>query len=86
MVGETWENWQDNIRRTIELSPDSVTIYQMELPFNTVYSKDILGNKIETPVADWPTKRAWVDYAFDELLAAGYHVSSAYTWSKIPPR
>jgi hypothetical protein len=22
---------------------DSVTIYQMELPFNTVYSKDILG-------------------------------------------
>ena len=43
------------------LSPDSVTIYQMELPFNTVYSKDILGNQIETPVADWPTKRRWVD-------------------------
>ena len=39
MVGETWDNWQDNIRRTIELSPDSVTIYQMELPFNTVYSQ-----------------------------------------------
>ena len=68
MVGETWDNWKDSIRRTIELSPDSVTIYQMELPFNTVYSQDILGNHIETPVADWPTKRAWVDYAFDELL------------------
>ena len=77
MVGETWDNWRENIRKTIELSPDSVTIYQMELPFNTVYSKDILGNQIETPVADWPTKRAWVDYAYDELLAAGYHVSSA---------
>ena len=37
---------------------------------------------IETPVADWPTKRAWVDYAFDELLAAGYAVSSAYTLVK----
>jgi oxygen-independent coproporphyrinogen-3 oxidase len=37
MVGETWENWQDNIRRTIELSPDSVTINQLELPFKTVY-------------------------------------------------
>ena len=23
--------------------------------------KDILGNQIETPVADWPTKRAWVE-------------------------
>ena len=77
-------NWQGNIRRTLELAPDSVTIYQMELPFNTVYSQDILGHKIETPVADWPTKRAWVDYAFDELLAAGYHVSSAYTLVKDP--
>lgn len=82
MVGETWDNWRENIRRTIELSPDSVTIYQMELPFNTVYSADILGNKIETPVADWPTKRAWVDYAFTELAAAGYSVSSAYTMVK----
>ncbi len=79
MVGETWENWRDNIRQALELSPDSVTIYQMELPFNTVYSQDILGNKIETPVADWPLKRAWVDYAFDEFLAAGYQISSAYT-------
>jgi oxygen-independent coproporphyrinogen-3 oxidase len=82
MVGETWDNWKDNIRRTIELDPDSVTIYQMELPFNTVYSRDILGNQIETPVADWPTKRAWQNYAYDELLAAGYKVSSAYTLVK----
>jgi oxygen-independent coproporphyrinogen-3 oxidase len=79
MVGETWDNWKDCIRRTIDLAPDSVTIYQMELPFNTVYSQDILGNHVETPVADWPTKRAWVDYAYDEILAAGYSVSSAYT-------
>ena len=86
MVGETWDNWKDCVRRTIELSPESVTIYQMELPFNTVYSKDILGNKIETPVADWPTKRAWVDYAFDELAAAGYQVSSAYTMVKDPDK
>ncbi|HEX3659293.1 MAG TPA: coproporphyrinogen-III oxidase family protein [Pirellulales bacterium] len=82
MVGETWDNWRDTVRKTIDFSPDSVTIYQMELPFNTVYSQDILGNRIETPVADWPTKRAWVDYAFDELQAAGYHVSSAYTLVK----
>jgi len=84
MVGEKWDNWKENIRKTIDLSPDSVTIYQMELPFNTVYSKDILGNQIETPVADWPTKRAWVSFAYDELLAAGYHVSSAYTVVKDP--
>jgi len=86
MVGETWDNWKENIRKTIELSPESVTIYQMELPFNTVYSKDILGNQIETPVADWPTKRGWLNYAYDELQAAGYSISSAYTLVKDPAK
>lgn len=79
MVGETWDNWKENIRKTIELSPESVTIYQMELPFNTVYSKDLLGNTKESPVADWPTKRAWVQYAFEQFQQSGYSISSAYT-------
>ncbi len=82
MVGETWDNWRENIRRTIEMSPESVTIYQMELPFNTIYSKDMLGNKTESPVAPWQTKRDWVDFAFDELIAAGYKISSGYTLVK----
>jgi oxygen-independent coproporphyrinogen-3 oxidase len=86
MVGDTDEKWREAVRRGLELEPDSVTIYQMELPFNTVYSKDILGNQIETPVADWPTKRAWVDYAFDQFAAAGYAQSSAYTMVRHPER
>lgn len=86
MAGESWDKWRDAVRRTIELSPDSVTIYQMELPFNTAYSKDILGGEIETPVADWATKRAWVDFAFDELASVGYATSSAYTMVKDPKR
>jgi oxygen-independent coproporphyrinogen-3 oxidase len=40
MLGETEENWQACIRRAVELDPDSVTIYQMELPFNTAISGD----------------------------------------------
>jgi oxygen-independent coproporphyrinogen-3 oxidase len=86
MVGESWDKWRDTVRRAIDLDADSVTIYQMELPFNTVYSKDILGGIIETPVADWATKRAWVDFAFEKLHAAGYSVSSAYTVVKNPDR
>ena len=39
------------VKKTIELDPDSVTVYQLELPFNTVYSKDILGGDT-LPVAD----------------------------------
>ena len=84
MVGETWDNWKENVTKTLELSPESVTIYQMELPYNTVFSKDILGNQIESPVADWETKRAWVEYAFDQFKSAGYSVSSAYTVVKDP--
>jgi oxygen-independent coproporphyrinogen III oxidase len=83
MVGETWDNWRDCVRRTIELSPDSVTVYQMELPFNTVYSQQLRmagqDEPVASPVADWPTKRAWVRYAFDEFCKVGYEVSSAYT-------
>src|SRR5438270_741225 len=86
MVGETWDNWRDCVRKTIELDPDSVTIYQMELPFNTVFSREMQtagrDQPAESPVADWPTKRAWVNYAFDELGRAGYEVSSAYTLVK----
>jgi oxygen-independent coproporphyrinogen-3 oxidase len=83
MVGESWDNWKECVRKTIELQPDSVTVYQMELPFNTVFSRELrLVGQDEPPplaVADWPTKRAWVDYAFDELAKVGYEVSSAYT-------
>ena len=84
MVGETWDNWKDNVAKTLELSPESVTIYQMELPFNTVYSEGILKEAQESPVADWPTKRDWVRYAFETFAEAGYVQSSAYTMIKDP--
>jgi oxygen-independent coproporphyrinogen-3 oxidase len=84
MVGEDWDNWKDCVRKTIALAPDSVTVYQMELPYNTRFSKELqmVGEEAHpdaTKVADWPTKRAWVKYAFDEFLAHGYEISSAYT-------
>jgi oxygen-independent coproporphyrinogen-3 oxidase len=82
MVGETWETWKESIKKTLDLAPDSVTIYQMELPYNTVYSQSVLGGSFDRPLADWPTKRAWQDYAFEELAKAGYVVSSAYTMVK----
>jgi coproporphyrinogen III oxidase-like Fe-S oxidoreductase len=64
-----------------------VTVYQMELPFNTVFSKElkVIGQDEPQQVADWPTKRAWLAYAFDEFLKAGYDKSSAYTVVKRKP-
>ncbi len=86
MVGETWDNWKENVAKTLELSPESVTIYQMELPYNTVYSEGILKDSMESPVADWPTKRDWVRYAFETFAEAGYVQSSAYTMIKDPTK
>lgn len=84
MIGETESNWRDCIQKVIEISPDCLTIYQLELPFNTVFSKEL--KQVDHPeplaVSDWPTKRAWVRYAFETLQANGYEISSAYTLVK----
>lgn len=87
MVEETEENWRDCVRQTIELSPDSVTIYQMEVPYNTDIYRDMKAQgKLVAPVADWQTKRSWVRHAFAELEKAGYSVASGYTAVKNPGR
>ena len=88
MLGETDKNWQACIKRTIELEPDSITIYQMELPFNTTISGDVLKGtgQFDQSVATWSTKRRWVNEAFETLERAGYTVGSAYTAVKDPSR
>ena len=87
MLGETDANWMSCIERTLALEPDSVTIYQMELPYNTTISGNLLSGSMELgTVADWPTKRRWVEQAFEALERAGYHVGSAYTAVKDPAR
>ena len=88
MLGETEDNWHACVQKTVDLSPDSVTIYQMELPFNTAISGDLLKGtgRFQEPVADWDTKRRWVREAFEALEGAGYQVRSAYTAVKDPSR
>jgi oxygen-independent coproporphyrinogen-3 oxidase len=86
MLGESDANWRECVRQTLELEPDSVTIYQMELPFNTTISANLLkgGTQFAEPIAPWATKRRWVQEAFEALERAGYHIGSAYTAVKDP--
>ncbi|NCX97695.1 MAG: coproporphyrinogen III oxidase family protein [Planctomycetia bacterium] len=86
MLGDTTESWQRTVDRTLALEPDSITIYQMELPLNTVFVRDARDGGGQVPVADWPTKRAWVDWAFDRCIGRGYTVSSGYTLVRDPAR
>jgi oxygen-independent coproporphyrinogen-3 oxidase len=87
MLEETEGNWRECVRKTLELAPDSVTIYEMEIPYNTtIYKQMKAEGKLVAPVADWETKRGWVRHAFGELERAGYTVASAYTAVKDPSR
>jgi oxygen-independent coproporphyrinogen-3 oxidase len=77
MMGETEEKWRDTVRRALELEADSVTIYQMELPYNTVISQEMIKQGIASPIAGWETKRRWVNYAFEQFEERGYEIASA---------
>ena len=85
MMGDTDTDWDFAIERTIELDPDSVTIYQMEIPYNTTIFAEMQasGNDV-APVATWVKKREWVERAFARLSENGYTVTSAYTAVKNP--
>ena len=87
MLEETEENWHKNIEEVLKLSPDSITIYQMEIPYNTTIYKDMKASgALVAPVADWETKRRWVKEAFAELEKNGYTISSGYTAVKNPEK
>jgi oxygen-independent coproporphyrinogen-3 oxidase len=87
MMGDTTEDWQKAIEKTLAMQPDSVTIYQMEIPYNTTIFHDMKAQGQEVaPVADWATKRDWVSGAFEQLEANGYRVTSAYTAVRDPDK
>jgi len=87
MVEETEDKWKETVAKALELRPDSVTIYQMEVPFNTgIYQQMKAQGKLVAPVADWETKRRWVNYAYGEFEKLGYTVTSATTVVKDPAK
>jgi oxygen-independent coproporphyrinogen-3 oxidase len=79
MVGESEQSWRATVDKTLEIEPDSVTVYQLELPFNARFSQQVLAGTFERPLATWADKRAWHGWAFERFEQAGYEVSSAYT-------
>ena len=76
MIGETDANWRHCLDQAAAMEPDNLTVYQMELPFNTIISKEMKEQGIDAPVADWPTKRRWASEAIDHFTGLGYDVSS----------
>jgi oxygen-independent coproporphyrinogen-3 oxidase len=87
MVEETEDKWRETVAKAVALRPDSVTIYQMEVPYNTgIYQQMKAQGKLVAPVADWETKRRWVNYAYGEFEKLGYTVTSATTVVRDPAK
>lgn len=87
MVEETEEKWREAVAKAVELRPDSVTIYQMEVPYNTtIFQRMKAEGRLTAPVADWETKRRWVDQAYREFEKVGYTLTSTTTVVKDPER
>ncbi len=76
MIGETDENWRQCYEKAAEMQPDNITIYQMELPHNTIISQEMKELGVTSPIANWDTKRRWVNEAIDYLAGFGYQASS----------
>jgi oxygen-independent coproporphyrinogen-3 oxidase len=74
---QTDDNWSTTLDDVISLAPDCVTLYQLDLTYNSRLYKSIqFGRPFVLP--DWPSKRRWVSDAFERLEETGYDVCNAY--------
>lgn len=78
LVGETDESFRRSLARVVEMGPDAVTVYQLEVPLNTPLYRSLAAGTGAATLPTWAEKRARVAYAFDLLEAAGYARRSAY--------
>ena len=86
LLGETWRLWEASVRRVIDLDPDSVTIYQTEIPPNTKLYRDLKEGALAAVPVPWELKRERLGYAFTELERAGYTIVNGYSAVKDPSR
>jgi coproporphyrinogen III oxidase-like Fe-S oxidoreductase len=85
LPGETSVTWARTIERILDLVPDCITIYQLELTYNSSLYHSMRSGR-DPHLADWETKRKWVAEAFETLEHLGYTVGSGYMAIRDPSR
>jgi oxygen-independent coproporphyrinogen-3 oxidase len=86
LVEETEASFFASLDRVIGLEPDSITIYQLEIPLNTPLYRAMHLEGSGVHPAPWDVKHARLKAALSRLEAAGYTVRSAYTAVRDPDR
>ncbi len=86
MVSETDESFGASLEDAIGMQPDSITIYQMEIPPNTPLYRATRDGQLSASIDSWEVKRARLTRGFARLEEAGYAVRSAYAAVRDPAR
>ena len=77
LPGEIEPTWRRTIDQVLELVPDCITIYQLELTHNsTLYASMQAGREVTLP--DWRLKANWTATGFQMCEEAGYVIASGY--------
>lgn len=79
LVGESEASFMESVDRVIAMAPESVTIYQLEIPPNTPLCRALDAGTEEISLISWQEKRRRHGLAFARLEEAGYTVRSAYS-------
>lgn len=85
LQGETEESFGRSLESAIALGAESLTFYQLEVPYNTPLYRSFEGRHLGE-LADWETKRARLARAFERLEQAGYALISGYAAVRDPVR
>ncbi|MCC7291177.1 MAG: coproporphyrinogen III oxidase family protein [Phycisphaerales bacterium] len=86
LLGESDVTTAEDVRRTIALEPESVTIYQLEMPHYTPLHREWREGRLPAVLPGWDEKRRRLAHAFAQLEQAGYTVRSAYSAVRDPVR
>jgi oxygen-independent coproporphyrinogen-3 oxidase len=86
LIGDTDRSFLTSLDRVIGMEPESVTIYQLEIPLNTPLYRALRDGTLDTPPDAWNVKRARLARGFARLEQAGYSVRSAYAAVRDPRR
>jgi oxygen-independent coproporphyrinogen-3 oxidase len=79
LTGETDRTFFGSLERVLELGPESITIYQLEIPHNTPLYRSVRDGETPSDPPDWAETRRRLRRAYARVAEAGYSWRSAYT-------
>ncbi|MBI3461865.1 MAG: hypothetical protein HY000_02230, partial [Planctomycetes bacterium] len=85
LVGQSEAGFRSSLERVLRMGPDSITVYQLEVPQYTPLYQAIDRRELRGNLPTWGEKRAMLAYAFKRMEEEGYALRSAYAAARNGP-